>query len=707
MTQHVFAHGWRRSRRRFLAPAVAAAALAALALPPLGAQQTARDSTTDSTRVQRLERVTISAVRGNGVAPISQKTLTQAQLAPRYFGQDVPLLLRGAAPSLTSYAETGNFWGYSYIRLRGVDQSRINLTVDGIPLNDPEDEVLYFADFPDLASSIASVQVQRGVGTTSNGTAAYGGSINMETVPLASTTGGTEVQAEAGSFGSYRANVQYSTGLLPSRFAAYARLSDLQTDGYRYHSGVMGRSAFVSVGYFGDTDILKFTATGGLMRDTMAYLAVSAADLATDRRINPLTPQETDQFGERLAALSYSRVLGASSSATTTVYRLSSTGNYNALYDQMWNFHLDFAWYGVTSAWHLRRGALQADAGVNANTYARDHYAYIEPDVTDAQYFNTGRKGDVSGFGKVAYQAGRATLFGDVQLRHARFHYLPSANAGIQAQSIDWTFLNPKGGITVALSAPLSVYASYGTSTREPARSDMFAGFDNLDTSNVAFVGALTRVKPESVRDAELGMHWSSARVHASADAYSMDFRNEIAPIGVLSYQGTPLRKNVPSSFRRGVEADASWQATPRLLLEANVALSHDRIRDYTDSTGDVPVTYHDVAPLLSPTVLTGQRLEVRLPHALSANLFGRYEGRSFLGNDNDARFVLPASYTMDAEASWHHQHETVTLRVNNVTDNHKFGSGYADGTDSYYYVLPPRSLFLTVTLDWPRGSGM
>ena len=129
----------------------------------------------DSSRVQRLERVMISALRGSGAAIISQKTLTSQDLAPRYFGQDVPLLLQGAAPSLTSYAETGNYWGYSYIRLRGIDQSRINLTLDGIPLNDPEDQVLYFADFPDLANSLGSVQVQRGVGTSSNGTAAYAG----------------------------------------------------------------------------------------------------------------------------------------------------------------------------------------------------------------------------------------------------------------------------------------------------------------------------------------------------------------------------------------------------------------------------------------------------------------------------------------------------------------------------------------------------
>src|SRR5262247_1597764 len=191
-----------RVRRRL---AVASATAAILIPTLLVAQAVPRDTVrTDSTRAQKLERVTISAVRAAGAAPISQKTITKTELESRYFGQDVPLALQSVAPSLTSYAETGNYWGYSYIRLRGIDQSRINLTIDGIPLNDPEDQVLYFADFPDLANSLESVQVQRGVGTSSAGTASYAGSINLETVPLAASPRGGAVQIEDGSFQSRR-----------------------------------------------------------------------------------------------------------------------------------------------------------------------------------------------------------------------------------------------------------------------------------------------------------------------------------------------------------------------------------------------------------------------------------------------------------------------------------------------------------------------
>jgi iron complex outermembrane recepter protein len=688
-------------RRRSWAFAAATPVLLTLStsLHAQAAKDSARADTAHTTRAQRLERIMISAVRGSGSAPISEKTLTQADIEPRYFGQDVPLLLQGAAPSLTSYAETSNYWGYSYIRLRGIDQSRINLTLDGIPLNDPEDQVLYFADFPDLANSLRSVQVQRGVGTSSNGTAAYAGSINMETISLASAPRSAELQLEGGSFGSKRISGEYQSGLLPGRFAMYARLSALRADGYRYHSGVDGRSAFFSAGYFGDRDILKATVTTGTMRDTMAYLAVAESDLDTNRRINPLTPRERDGFSERLAALAYTRLLSPSSSLSTTVYRLSTSGDYDVLIDSLDNFNLKYAWWGVTSDWAYRRESLQLDLGVNASTYARDHSAYQRPDLTDPLYFNTGHKQDASGFAKLAYTAGAATLFGDVQARHASFRYTPDVHAAIAEQSIDWSFINPKAGVTYALTRPLSLYASYGQNTREPARSDMFAGFDNLDTSNVAFVGSLDRVKPERVHDLEAGVTYRGTSFDAQANLYSMDFRNEIAPIGALSYLGTPLRKNVGASYRRGIEGDVAYRGIPRLLINANVAASTNRIREYTDSTGDEPVTYHNVEPLLTPRLVTFERAQFAATRNVAVALETRYQSRAFLENTGDARFVLPAAFNLDGSVSWRVRQYEILVRGNNLTNSKKYGSGYASGGVSYYYVVPPRNLFVTAKL--------
>ena len=245
---------------------------------------------------------------------------------------------------------------------------------------------------------------------------------------------------------------------------------------------------------------------------------------------------------------------------------------------------------------------------MNGNTYARDHSEFQPPDFKNPLYLNTGHKQDVSGFAKAGYTLGSATLFGDLQVRHAEFRYTPDVNAGIGERSVSWSFFNPKVGLTYQLSEPLSLYASYGQNTREPARNDMFAGFDNVDTSNVDFIGPLDRVKAETVHDFEAGAKYRSAMVDLEANVYSMDFRNEIAPIGELSYLGSPLRQNVKSSYRRGIEGDVTVRATSRLTLGGNVAASTNRIREYTDLSGDAPVTYHNVEPLLTPRFLGSAR---------------------------------------------------------------------------------------------------
>jgi iron complex outermembrane receptor protein len=305
----------------------------------------------------------------------------------------------------------------------------------------------------------------------------------------------------------------------------------------------------------------------------------------------------------------------------------------------------------------------------------------------------------VSAFAKIGYTLGRATLFGDVQARHAAFRYSPDANAGIGEQTIDWSFLNPKVGVTYQTTSPWSLYASFGKNTREPARSDMFAGFDNLDTSNAAFVGPLDRVKPETVHDVEAGVTYRAAALELQANLYAMNFRNEIAPIGTLSYIGTPLRKNVGASYRRGVEADATYRGLRRVVLAGNVALSTNRIREYTDESGDASVAYRDVEPLLTPKLLTMQRVEVSPAPNVTLTLEHRYQSRAFLQNTSDARFVLPASSELDGSVVLRVRRHEIVLRGNNLTNSTKYGSGYASGGVSYYYVLPPRNVFVTVKL--------
>ncbi|MBC8085898.1 MAG: TonB-dependent receptor [Phycisphaerae bacterium] len=692
------------SSRQF-SPLFALCAAASLAGAPtaLHAQRLAADSAkarADST--QPLERVIINAIRGSGSAPISATTINRSTITNRNFGQDVPLLLQGAAPSLTAYSESGVNWGYSYMRLRGIDQSRINITMDGVPLNDSEDQVLYFADFPDLSASIQSVQVQRGVGTSSAGTASFAGSVNFETTALATRERAGEMHLQVGSFGARRVMGSYSTGLTQSRFAANARLSAQQTNGYRYHSGVYGYSGFLAAGYFGDRDIVKLTATAGLMRDTLSYLAERAEDLKIDRRKNSLAANELDSFGEQLVSLGYTRLISGGTSVSATTYRLSASGNYDVAYEgDLYNYGLDFQTYGVTSALHHERGRLKLDGGLNASTYWREHVSAIRPRLDDQLYNNTGHKLDASAFAKLAFEQGRTTWFSDVQVRRARFAYDPSANAGIDSRNISWVFLNPKVGVTVKGNDRVRAYTSFGITSREPTRSDMFAGADNMDSTNVASIGDLTRVKPERVYNTEAGVTLTTATLQLSANVYSMEFRNEIAKIGALSLTGSPLRRNVGQTYRRGLEVDATWRATDKLSFGGNATFSMNRIKAYTDSSGSAPATFTNVQPLLTPAVLTSQRGEWTVSRNVALTFEGRYQSKSYLTNTGNEALMLPDYFVLDGSVRFSIGGQALVIRAANLGDTKKFSSGYDNGDGPAYFILPPRSVFVTAQIKY------
>jgi len=701
MTSSIGRH--RRARTR----AHAASLLVRFALTSLGgvlpaglsAQAPPDTGSARADSARRIETVIVTAIRAAERAPIAHTTLRRAEITRRNFGQDAPLLLQAASPAITVHNETGTQWGYSYLRLRGLDQTRINITLDGVPLNDMEDQVLYFANFADLMSSVQSAQVQRGVGTSTNGTASFGGSVNLETVPIATTRPQGDVQLQAGSFGARRASLAYGTGLR-GRFAAHARASALQTNGYRHHSGVMGRTGFLGAGWFGERDVVKLTALAGLLADTLAYVGSTRAQLAEDRRHNPLAPDERDRFGQQMVALAHTRMLSDAASLGTTVYRNSASGSYDYFeLPDRYRFELAHVWYGATSMLDLTRGRARLNLGVNANTYARAHRGFSGASP-EAMYDNTGHKQDASTFAKLSLVQGRARWFADIQGRWARFRYEPSAEAGISARAIDWAFLNPKVGVTLQVASGVSAFASYGATSREPARSDLFAGEDDLNASNVDALGDFSRVRPESVRDTEVGATLTRAAGLLQLVAYTMDFRNDIARIGAPTASGSVLRRNVGASHRRGVELDATWRGIPRLLVAANAAWSTNRIHAFVDSSRGAPVLRRNVEPLLTPRFLTTHRLELAATPRLTLGAEGRYQSRAFLDNTGSPDRVLPDFYMADASARYAVDRYALVVRGVNVGDSQRFASGSVSSSGRVrYFVLPARALFATVEM--------
>ena len=680
-------------------------------VPPPGDTLRARaDSLADSLRAERahrLESVQVIAIRG-GAPPISEKTLGRAELQRGYAGQETPILLQ-AAPGITAYAESGSASNYSYMRLRGIDQTRINITLDGIPLNEPEDQGLFFSNFPDFANSIASVQVQRGVGSSTHGVASYAGSVNFESVPVASVDRGGELQLTRGSYSTSRLSASFQSGLTPRGLAGYARVSGQRTDGYRYNSGNRSYSWFASGGWFGVRDIVKGTILSGVSSNEQAYLASPLSVLRQNPRDNPYGNTNAtavdDRFHQSLVSLAWTRALAPALSMATTAYGFDAGGWFDVpaatgAPDEASNYNLHSRWGGFIGALDWTGAAATASLGFHVSQYQRNHWLHVRPDLATRLYDNTGHKAEQSVFAKGSMARGRTTLFGDAQLRLARFRYDPTRDSDVEPASVRWTFFNPKVGLSVRATDRLTAYASVGMNGREPTRADMFAGADDIDDVTATSVLPLTRVRPESVRDLETGLRWRGAAIEAQANLFVMDFRDEIAPIGGINEIGYVLRKNVARSRRRGLEADLVWRAAPRLTVLATTSLTEARIRDYRDdATG---LDYHDVTALMTPKVVSGHGIRSDLTSWLSLDLDGRYTSRMMLTNTNDTRFVVPSSWYADAGLTLRVARHSVLFQLRNVFDRRVYTGGYPgaaansddpEAMEPYYYTLAPRNL--------------
>jgi iron complex outermembrane receptor protein len=656
----------------------------------------ARDSTLARARRDTLEAVVVRATRAGGAPPTSQTTLDRATIERTYAGEDAPLALQGLT-SVTATSDAGGFSGYSAIRLRGIDQTRLSISLDGVPLNDPEDQVLYFSNVPDFMASMASVRVQRGVGSSAFGTASYAGSLNFESVSPAGTPRFAEAQLGGGSWGTGRVSLQGATGLRGG-WAAYGRLSGQETDGYREHSGNRARSGFGSVAWIGARDAIRFTGFAGRSRTQLAYYAPSEAELAADPRANPMSPLERDDFHQEMASVQHTRVLSPATTITTTAYRNSAAGAYDVVVgSELWNFNLAHTWYGLLSTVAWSRPGLALSAGAHVSDYQRAHFLFVRPDLAARVYDNTGHKQEQSAFGKATWTRGAVDWHADVEVRRAAFRYQPTPGTPIGEPHIDWVFLNPKVGVSWRLRPALTAYASLGRTGREPARTDLFAGADDVDSATAAQVLPLSRVRPEYVTDLEVGARLARGTASLGVNAFAMRFRDEIAPIGAIAITGSPLRQNVARSDRVGVEVEGRWLPRAGLALSANATAMRARIAEYTDAAS--ATAYRDVPPLLSPSVLAHAQA-AWAPFARGELLLGlRHVGRSHLANDGNAALTIPAYTLLDAGITLPLGAQAIRLQVQNLTDVTAYASGYTDGTVRYLFPIARRSLLAMLVL--------
>ncbi|MCG6925965.1 MAG: TonB-dependent receptor [Acidobacteria bacterium] len=667
--------------------------------------------------LQLREDVVVRAVRAEERTPVTKTNIDAERIEAVNRGQEMPFLL-GPTPSTNFNSDNGLAAGYSYFNIRGISQTRLNITLDGVPLQDPEDQALYFANFGDFASVVDSIQIQRGIGTSSYGSASYGGSVNFASVSPADQAR-LQGQIGGGSWGTLRGTIAGDTGPIGGGISLYGRFSTQTTDGFRDRSGVDQSTFYLGATRQDERSLLKLFGFVGREKTQLAYLATDEATLEGDLRFNALSPGEEDDFGQDFVQLQYTRLIGTSTTLVAQGYYNGAQGWFRIrdwASDDLQEYAIDGHFVGLILGVTHRRGAVGLNWGAHVNDFTRDHSMEIVGG--SRQYLNTGLKNEASTFLKATWEVGRAQLWADAQVRHARFEYRGDQDLG----SVDWTFFNPRAGVRLDPSPTVGLYAFAGRMSREPARSDMLLGEDNASVPH-----DLRAVAPEKVLDIEAGIEVSRGGLRLSADVYSMDFRDEIALSGELSEIGLPVRRNVPRSHRRGVELGLDWKPSAQWRILGSANLSRNRIEEWTqfydvyDESGtwidSTAVVHRDVAPLLTPGVLLDAAVGWTPSSALDLGLAARWVDEAQLDNTGNPAFQTPSWFNLDARLSlslarWVRRGEPrIRVQATNLLDDDRlWPSGYsylyfrrgAGGSDtlegtSYYYPLATRSVYVTL----------
>ncbi len=691
------------------------------------------------------EEFIVSATRASATTPTTFQTIDKAELSKRNLGQDIPILLN-FTPSVVTNSDAGAGIGYTSMSIRGSDQSRINVTVNGIPMNDAESHGVFYVNMPDFASSVDNLQIQRGVGTSTNGAATFGASLNFQTdtrqdEPYA------EISNSAGSFNSWRHTVKAGTGLLNNRFAVDARLSKITSDGYVDRAFSDLKSFFVSGGYYGENHVVKLNIFSGKEQTYQAWWGLPESKLENDRTFNYYTYEnETDNYQQDHYQLIYTGKIGANWKTNAALHYTYGRGYYE-------QFREDdaFASYGlpdveiggetISSTDIIRRRWLDNDffggiASVNyvsddgkwdvilgggANRYDGDHFGEIiwariagATNIRDRYYDNNAVKDDRNIYLKATHEFSPGWyLFGDLQVRGIDYTFFGvNDDQRVVDGNQTYTFFNPKFGLSHERSNGQVWYASYAVANREPKRSDF--------TDN-----PITEIpRPERLNDIEAGVRAQKGKFNYNANFYYMDYKDQLILTGQINDVGAYIRENVANSYRAGIELSGAYQVSKALTLGGNLTLSQNKIEEFTEYVDDYstaefqqePFTYEDTDIAFSPTTIASAIIEFKPIENLSLNWMSKYVGRQFLDNSaNDSR-SLDAFFTNDIRISYQVQPRffkslELNLLVNNIFNELYEPNGYTFSyyvpgdtgrdlvTENYYYPMAGTNFMLGLTM--------
>jgi iron complex outermembrane receptor protein len=700
--------------------------------------------------VFRLERdfgvtdvVLISALRASSRTATTFSNLTKAEIQKANFGQDLPFILNQLPGTVVS-SDAGAGIGYTGIRIRGSDPTRTNVTINGIPLNDPESHGVFWVNLPDLASSVDNIQVQRGVGTSTNGAAAFGATINLQTTTL-QPTAYAELTNGYGSFNSRRHTLSAGTGLIGGRFAIDTRLSRITSDGFVDRAFSDLSSWFVSGSYYGKKSLLKLNVFSGKEQTYQSWWGLPEALLETNRTWNYYTYEnETDNYQQDHYQLMY-----AFSPSDKWEINLAGHYTYGRGYFEQFRESDDFSTYGFSpielgdslvattdlirrrwldnhfygtvfsATWKPSR-KLTATLGGGANQYLGDHFGEViwarfasASSIRDRFYESNSVKNDANTYLKLFWEPSvslRAYL--DLQVRQIGYTF-EGTDIGPRPISGDFsfTFFNPKAGLTWFVSDVAHFYTSFSVAHREPVRND--------------FVDAPQGIvpQPEVLRNLEAGYRYRNQRISLSINGYWMDYTNQLVLNGELNDVGAAIRQNVPDSYRLGLEAVAEWRLVPdRLTLAANAAFSRNKIRTfeeviyYYDADFNfeqtVVNTFRNTDISFSPNVVAGATLTWNPVKQAEVAWLSKYVGAQFLDNTGntdrrlDPFWVNDLRFSYAIRPAWMRE-INLGLQVNNVFNHlyepngYTFNYGYAGEliVENFYYPMAGINWMGMVTL--------
>ncbi|MDH8702582.1 iron complex outermembrane receptor protein [Dysgonomonadaceae bacterium PH5-43] len=584
----------------------------------------------DSLRIVNLQQVTISSTRASAKTPIAYSNMSKEQIEDFNFGQDIPMLLT-LSPSVIATSDAGTGIGYSGFRIRGTDANRINITSNGIPLNDAESHGVFWVNMPDFASSLQDLQVQRGVGTSTNGAGAFGASVNMKTENV-SLKPYAEFDGGYGSFNTSKATFKLGTGTINDHFAFDARISSINSDGYIDRASVDLKSYFAQGSYFNDNTLIKLITFGGKEKTYHAwdgvpdYILFPTDGSKANRKYNPsgymgddangkpmYYDNQTDNYNQTHYQLSLLQVLNSNLNLNVALHYTRGLGYYEEYKDErdlieygLNNFqtsegevlesdlvrqkHLDNHFGGMIFSLDYKKEKLALSLGGGGNYYDGKHFGYVtwlKDYANDADFFpeheyyrSKGEKLDMNVYLKANYQlTNNVNLFGDVQYRHIDYRIKGKNdkwdyNIGeMQKLNIDeqFNFFNPKLGAFYEINRNNNVYASLAVANREPNRNNY---------TDAAFN---ERPKAEQLFDYELGYKYQDETFAAGVNLYYMKYNDQLVLNGKVNEIGEPLTSNVPDSYRMGIELMLGAKITNWLRWDGNLTLSENKIKDYTE----------------------------------------------------------------------------------------------------------------------------